>query len=200
MKYPRAYTMTARAATAEATRRRVLDAVRMQLKERFRSEVRLEDVAQDASVSVQTVLNIFGNRASLLDEGLAALLEELRAQRLQSEPGDDRGAVATLVEHYERFGDWVIRNLAERADPELIDLGRKGHREWVMRQFSKALAEVEGKRRQILIDQLICACDVYTWKLLRRDMGRSRAQTEATMLDMVGAITGARPHGALYDP
>jgi AcrR family transcriptional regulator len=172
----------------------------LQLKERFRSEIRLEDVARDASVSVQTVLNIFGSRTSLLQEALGELLEELRAQRLQPEPGDDRGAVAALAGHYERFGDWVIRNLAERGDPELIELGRKGHREWVLRQFAKAVAAIEGGQRQILIDQLVCACDVYTWKLLRRDMGRSRAQTEATMLDMVGAIIGARPHGALYNP
>lgn len=192
--------MTARAATAEATRRRILEATRAQLKERFRSEIRLEDVARDASVTVQTVLNTFGSRASLLEEALTELLAELRAQRLQPEPGDDRGAIAALIEHYEQFGDWVIRNLAERADSELIELGRKGHREWVGRQFSKALAVVEGKRRQLLVDQLVCVCDVYTWKLLRRDMGRSRAQTEATMLDMVGAIIGARPHGALYDP
>lgn len=192
--------MTARAATVEATRRRILEAARAQLKERFRSEIRLEDVARDASVTVQTVLNTFGSRASLLEEALGELLEELRAQRLQPEPGDDRGAIAALIEHYERFGDWVIRNLAERADPELIELGRKGHREWVFRQFSKALVAVEGRRRQILIDQLVCVCDVYTWKLLRRDMVRSRAQTEATMLDMVGAIIGARLHGALHDP
>lgn len=200
MKMSRTYTMTARAAAAEATRRRILDAARTQLKERFRSEIRLEDVARDAGVTVQTVLNTFGSRALLLEDALAELLEELRAQRLQPEPGDDRGAIAALIEHYERFGDWVIRNLAERADPELIELGRKGHREWVIRQFSKTLASGEGRRRQILIDQLVCVCDVYTWKLLRRDMGRSRAQTEATILDMVGAIIGARPHGALHHP
>lgn len=192
--------MTVRAAAAEATRRRILDAARALLKERFRSEIRLEDVARDAGVTVQTVLNTFGTRASLLKEALAELLEALRAQRLQPEPGDDRAAIAALIEHYERFGDWVIRNLAERADPELIELGRKGHREWIVRQFSKALALDEGRRRQVLIDQLVCICDVYTWKLLRRDIGRSRAQTEATMLDMVGAITGARPHGARHDP
>src|SRR5258706_7591399 len=192
--------MKARAATMEATRSRILDAVVALLKSRFRSEIRLENVARDAEVSVQTVLNVFGSRHALLDEALAELLRDLRAQRLRADPGDAPGAIAALVEHYERFGDWVIRNLAERADLELIELGRAGHRQWVVRQFEQGIAKVEGKHRQELIDRLVCVCDVYTWKLLRRDMGRSRARTEATILAMVGAILGALPNGTVHDP
>jgi AcrR family transcriptional regulator len=200
MKMTRTYTMRARAANMEATRRRIADVVVAMLKVRFRSEVRLADVARDSEVSVQTVLNVFGNRAALLDEALADLLREVRAQRLQAQPGDDLGAIAALVEHYERFGDWVIRNLAENADTELLELGRTGHREWVARQFGLALSKVEGKQRQAIIDQLVCVCDVYSWKLLRRDMGRSRARTEATIVAMVRAILGAHSDGTIYSP
>ena len=124
---------------------------------------------------------------------------ELRAHRLRAEPGDNRGAVSALVEHYEQFGDWVIRNLAEQADPELLALGRAGHRDWVARQFDTAIAKVEGRDRQELIDRLVCVCDVYTWKLLRRDMGRSQARTQATVLAMVGAILGASTSGTRHD-
>lgn len=192
--------MKARAAKTEATRDRVLAVTAAQLKSRFRSEIRLEDIARDAEVTVQTVLNVFGTRAALLDEGLSKLLTKLRAHRLRAEPGDDRGAVSALIEHYEQFGDWVIRNLAEEGDPELLAIGRAGHREWVARQFGQAIAKVDRRRREELIDRLVCVCDVYTWKVLRRDMGRSQARTEATILAMVGAILGGLINGAHHDP
>ncbi len=183
--------MRARAASAETTRRRILDVVVTLLKSRFRSEIRLEDVAQVAEVTVQTVLNVFGSRSALLDMALADLLRELRAQRLRAEPGDTESAIAALVDHYEQFGDLVIRNLAERADPQLIEAGRAGHRQWVQRQFAPQIEPLDAKRRRSLTDQLVCACDVYTWKLLRWDIGRSRPEAEATIRSMVKAILGA---------
>jgi AcrR family transcriptional regulator len=180
--------MRARAATAEATRRRILEVVVTLLKSRFRSEIRLDDVAAGAQVTVQTIINVFGSRSGLLDEALANLLRDLRAQRLRAEPGDLEGAVAALVDHYEQFGDLVIRNLAEQADPELIETGRTGHRQWVQRQFATQMGRLHAKSCRSVIDELVCVCDVYTWKLLRRDMGRSRPETEGTILSMVNAI------------
>jgi|ERR1051325_9748356 len=190
MKVNRPYNMKARAAAAEATRLRVLNVVSALLKTRFRSEIRLEDVAAGAAVTVQTVLNLFGNRAALLKEGLESLLRELRAQRLSATPGDVAGAISVLMDHYEQFGDLVIRNLAERADPQLIKVGRLGHRRWVQRQFAYTLERADAARRRVLTDALVSACDVYTWKLLRRDMGRSRLDVEATILKMVKSIAG----------
>ena len=183
--------MQARAASTEATRRRILGVVVTLLKSRFRSEIRLEDVAQGAEVTVQTVLNVFGSRSALLDVALADLLRELRAQRLRAEPGDTEGAVSALVDHYERFGDLVIRNLAEQADPQLIETGRAGHRQWVQRQFAPQMEPLGAMRRRSLTDQLVCVCDVYTWKLLRRDLGRSRLEAEVAIRSMVKAIVGA---------
>jgi AcrR family transcriptional regulator len=180
--------MRARAASAEATRRRILRVVVALLKSRFRSEIRLEDVAQGAQVTVQTVLNVFGSRSGLLDEALADLLRVLRAQRLRAAPGDTEGAIVALLDHYEEFGDLVIRNLAEEADAQLIETGRTGHRQWVQRQFAPHMTQLDTNRSRSLIDALVCACDVYTWKLLRRDIGRSRPEAEATILSMVEAI------------
>src|SRR5580765_1893641 len=163
MNVARPYAMRARAASAEATRQRILDVVVGLLKTRFRSEIRLEDVAAGAEVSVQTVLNVYGSRSTLLDQALEGLLAELRAQRLRAEPGDTAGGIAALVDHYEQFGDLVIRNLAEQADPELIETGRTGHRQWVQRQFVTHMADLSPARRRSLVDALVCACDVYTW-------------------------------------
>ena len=190
MKYARTYTQNARAATAAATRQRILDVAAALLKTRFRVEIRLEDIARDAQVSVQTVLNIFSTRAALLDAALAEMLRELRAQRLRAEPGNIAGGIAALIDHYEQFGDLVVRNLAEQADPQLIEIGRSGHRQWVRRQFAAHIERLKQPRRT-LIDELVCACDVYTWKVLRRDLGRSRSHTEATVLAMVTALLDA---------
>jgi AcrR family transcriptional regulator len=183
--------MRARATSAEATRRRILEVLGAMLRTRFRSEIRLEDVAAGADVSVQTVLNVYGSRSALLDVALEGLLAELRAQRLRAEPGDTAGGMAALVDHYEQFGDLVIRNLAEQADPELIETGRAGHRQWVQRQFAPQLASVNPTRRRSVVDALVCGCDVYTWKLLRRDMRRSRSDVEATMRAIVEALLRA---------
>ena len=183
--------MRARAAAAETTRRRILEVAVTLLKSRFRSEIRLEDIAGGAQVTVQTIINVFGSRSELLDEALASLLDDLRVQRLRAEPGDLEGAVAALVDHYEQFGDLVIRNLSEQADPALIETGRAGHRRWVQRQFAAQIARLDATRHRSLIDELVCVCDVYIWKLLRRDMGRSRPETEKTILSMVNAIVSA---------
>lgn len=190
MKSARSYSMRTRAAAAEVTRRRILDVVEALLKSRFRSEIRLDDIAARAQVTVQTVINVFGSRSVLLNEAYANLLQGLRAQRLRPEPGDIDGAVSALVEHYEQFGDLVVRNLAEQADPELIETGRSGHRKWVQRQFAASLEALQPTERRALTDALVCACDVYTWKLLRRDMGRTRAEAERTVLRMVQAMLG----------
>jgi len=140
MKMARLYTMKARAASAEATRRRILDVVVSLLKSRFRSEIRLDNVATGAQVTVQTIINVFGSRFVLLDKALKELLRELRAQRLSPTPGDIEAAIGALIEHYEQFGDLVIRNLVENADSELIETGRAGHRQWVQRQFAPQMA------------------------------------------------------------
>jgi len=190
MKTRRPYSLGARAASSEARQRRILETVVELLKTRFRSEIRLEDVAAGAGVTVQTVLNLFGSRSSLLDQALAVWLGELRATRLRADPGDVEGAIAALVDHYEQFGDLVLRNLAEQADLEVIATGRAGHRQWVQRQFASHMGSLSEKARRTLVDKLVCVCDVYTWKLLRRDMSRSRPETEATILSMVKAIIG----------
>lgn len=190
MKAARSYRMRTRAVAAEATRHRILQVVETLLKTRFRSEIRLDDVAAGAQVTVQTIINVFGSRSALLDEAYSNLLRGLRAQRLRPKPGDIRGAISALVEHYEQFGDLVARNLAEQADPELIETGRTGHRKWVQRQFAGCLEATLPKERRSQTDALVCICDVYTWKLLRRDFGRSRAEAEETMLEMVNAMLG----------
>ena len=185
--------MGARAAKAEATRERILAAAALLMKSRFRSDIRIEDIAAAAGVTSQTVINVFKTKAALLDEALRHFLTHISAARRRVPPEDTEGAIRALVEHYEDIGDLVVRNLAEEADPELLAIGRQRHKEWVEIYFGDKLAAVPDAERQRRTDSLAAACDVYVWKLLRRDMGRSAREVEEVVLTTVRALMGAAP-------
>ena len=185
MNVARSYRMRARAEAAEDTRRRVFDVAAGLLRRRLCVDIRLEDVASGAGVSVQTVLRVAGSKAELFRVAFEQILSEMAEQLGDAEPGDVDAAVRTWFDHYEQFGDVVIRCLAEEADPAVVgpilEVGRAKHRGRVEQLFGPLLATWPAEERDRAIDALVCASDVYTWKLLRRDFGRSRADAEATM-------------------
>ena len=184
--------MRARAASASSTKQRVLDAAVDELWHKRVSEVRLEDVAARAGVTVQTVLRIFENRAGLFAEAGRATARRIVTQRESAEPGDVEGTVRALFDHYEDIGDFVIRLLADEDRlPEMAEWlarGRMFHRRSMRRQFGPQLARQPAAERPALLDGLVVACDAYTWKLLRRDMGRSRPQAEALVRRIVTSL------------
>ena len=190
MKVTRPYVMRVRADSIDATHQRILDAAVAGLWGRRASEIRLEDVAADAGVTVQTVLRIFGRKSDLLASASTQLRERILEQRESAAPGDLPGTISALFDHYEDMGDFVIRNLAdEEVLPELraaLEQGRQAHRQSMERQFGPQLARAADRR--VLLDALVIACDVYSWKLLRRDAGRSRDDAEACVRFMVSRI------------
>lgn len=190
MKATRAYVMRARAASAEATRQCILESAVEELWRHPVSQVRLESVATRAEVTVQTVLRIFGSRSNLLKSALEPLRDRILQMRETAEPGDVEGTISALFDHYEQMGDFVIHNLADEQDlPELLEWltrGREAHRQSLQRQFAPQLRGRKDKR--LVLDCLVVACDVYTWKVLRRDAGRSRKEAEACVRHLVNGI------------
>jgi AcrR family transcriptional regulator len=188
----RKYVMRARAASASDTRQRILDAAVEELWRKRVSEVRLEDVASRAEVTVQTVLRVFESRARLIDEAGRGIARRILAQRESAAPGDVEGSVRAVFEHYEDMGDYMIRLLAdEERLPDMTEWlarGRKFHRRSMRRQFGPQLARRSLAKRPALLDALVVACDVYTWKLVRRDMGRSRREAETLVCRLVESI------------
>ena len=185
--------MRSRATSASATRQRIVDETTALLKAHFRSDIHLDDVARAAQVSVQTILRLFGSRMALLERAGEELGRHISDQRDRAAPGDIDGAIDGLIDHYEEVGDIVIRNLADEADPAVqpgISVGRTRHRQWVEQHFAPQLERYDPPERDMLVDALVCACDVYTWKLLRRDMGRSRRDAELTMARTVKTLLG----------
>src|SRR4051794_10314034 len=100
----RPYCQTARAESAAATGRRIVDVFLKQLSEQWYDEIKLDHVADDAGVTVQTVVRRFGGKAGLL----AAAVREMgrRAKdRRATPPGDLEQLVRNLVGDYEQAGD-----------------------------------------------------------------------------------------------
>jgi AcrR family transcriptional regulator len=196
MKTTRPYTMGARAQAAAATRQRVLDAATALLRERLRVDIRLEDVAALAQVSEMTVLRLFRTKAALLEAALEAARAQIVAQRQEAAPGDVAGSIRCLLEHYEQLGDLVVANLAQESSDAsiaaLVRMGRDDHDAWVRRQFGPQLRGRPRKEREQLVDALVVACDVYVWKRLRRDTGRSLEQCTETVRRLVEGVLDAR--------
>ena len=190
----RPYRMRARAEAAAETRRRILDATIELHRERFFDQVSLEDIAKRAGVTVQTVIRRFGNKERLIEAAAEEGNKKVVQQRDQAPVGDVEGAIKNLIEHYEEWGDSVLRLLAQEervpAFRSVTDAGRALHYEWVERTFAPLLAERTGTARRRLSAELIAICDVYFWKLLRRDLRLSREQTELALKEMILALKG----------
>ena len=54
--------------------------------------------------------------------------------------------------------------------------------------FPAALEGLTGAERKRRLVLLICATDVYTWQILRRDQKLTRSQTAAAMVELVEAL------------
>jgi len=180
----RNYRMSARAQTVAETRQRILAASLALSSERMTVDIGLDDVARRAGTTVQTVLRHFESRAGLLDATVEFGAGVILAER-ETPAGDPDTAVRTIIGHYELRGDLMIRLLAQEEDPRIaavVGRGRDEHRDWVESTFSSVQDSPE------ILDLLVIATDVFTWKLLRRDRRLDRETTERRMLLLVHAL------------
>lgn len=190
----RPYRMGRRAEQVTATRERVLETAAELFGTRLYDEVSLDDVAAGAQTTVQTVIRHFGSKDSLFVAAARWSADRVVAPREVARPGDVAAAVRGLVDHYEESGDAVFLLLTQEDRVPAIraytDAGRTYHRDWVQRFLGDALAGLTGKARQRRVAQLVAVTDLYTWKLLRRDRGLSRRETEAAIRGLVEALGG----------
>jgi len=198
----RTYTMSARADGVVATRERIARATLRLALGRAYEDITLTEIAQAAGVSHQTVLNHFESKEGAAIAAAEILRAETGAARDQATPGDVEGAVAILVGEYERIGDanarWAISSERLGKLASLLDEARAGHQEWIRRIFARWLPAAPAARRRF-VHALHASTDVYTWKLLRRDLRLGRAETERIMIDLVRGIlqgSSARPRRA----
>jgi AcrR family transcriptional regulator len=188
----RPYHMSTRATAAEATGQRILQAFLDLYMTHWLEDLTLEDVAVRAGVTVQTVLRRYGSKAGLIQAAGESLYQQVSSQRNQAPAGDITGAVANLMDHYEAVGDLTIRTLAQEQRHEALysfaERGRALHRAWVETAFSPLLNGLSAGERVDMLAKLVVVTDLYVWKLLRRDMGFEREQTERYVAEMVSAV------------
>lgn len=197
MKSGRSYTMSSRADAVASTKARIATAALELLMERRFDDVTLSDIAAAAGVSHQTVLNHFESKEGVAFAAADLVVASTNDARSGVTPGDTVGAIRRLVADYEQIGDanarWAmdVEHLGSLAP--LIEQARHSHRAWLEAAFEPHLPAA-GKARRRVVNALHAATDVYTWKLLRRDLGVSRAETERTMAHLVDGALG-RPAG-----
>ena len=184
---PRPYAMSARAAAADETRDRILDATISIALETQRLDFSLDDVAVRAGRSVQTILRRFGSRDGLIQRAVERGSARVAAERRPARPGDVPGALSRLIEHYEQWGPFMLRLQSLESDPDAGGItagGRLLHRDWVAEVFSPETEE--------LTDLLVIATDLSTWKLLRVDRGLEPAVVLARMTALSNAVLARR--------
>lgn len=181
--------MRARAEATAATAERILQAAVEVFWEMPTDQISLDEVARRAGVTVQTVIRRFGDKHGLLSAGVEHESMRVRSQRDQAPVGDVASAVHVLVEHYEAMGDRILKMLAEEERvPGLhavVDRGRAVHRDWCARVFAAALVGLNPFDRERRLAQFVAVCDVYMWKLLRRDAGLTRRQMELALVELL---------------
>jgi AcrR family transcriptional regulator len=190
----RPYRQTARAAAAENLRLRIVAAFHKLLLRRWIDEITLDEVAVSVGTTRQTVIRLFAGKDGLLE----VVMDRLRAEAIPrtSMPADVSGrtALENLIAHYEAVGDMVVRFLAQEerhsALRSLLAQGRLEHRAWVAERFAATRSGLSKVERERQITRLIVATDIYTWKLLRRDLGKSQDEVLAVMAGIINNEMG----------
>ena len=189
----RRYRMQARARSTEATREAILDAVEVAFEELFYDEITLDAIAERSGVSVQTILRHFGSKDRVFVASMFHVGSKMSADRGMVPVGDVKKIVDDLVDHYENYGNRLLRMLAqEDREPNLrqvADIGRVFHAQWCEEAFSPGLKGLRGAKRERRLAQFVTCTDIYTWKLLRRDRGLSLKATKLAMRELIEPLT-----------
>jgi AcrR family transcriptional regulator len=188
----RPYRQVARAEGQRRTREALLDAAEREFFDGHWERASLESIAARAGVTKQTLLRHFRSKDGLFEQALARGYGQVSAQRLSAPRDDVAGAVENLLDHYERWGRRSLRIGAAGAGTGLLAAvsreARQFHYDWVQHAFGVWLDRSRGRQRAQRRAALIALCDVHTWWLLSHDLGLSRAEVRATLVDAIEAL------------
>jgi AcrR family transcriptional regulator len=194
----RSYKQVARAKAQERTRETLLQAAAEEVERDGWKQASLESVAARAGVTKQTALRHFGSKEGLLDAVIRRTSSIMVKERNETPIGDIHGAISNLMRHYERYGDMVVRMLPYRdavvrvmgndrrnSLVRAVDRGHEVHEDWVLRTFEPQLSDLNPRARERRLAQLVAICDVYVWKILRRDIGLEMPLVEEAVVEMI---------------
>lgn len=196
----RRYNMAGRADAAARTGERVLDAMLERFAVLAYDRIRLEDVASDAGVTVQTVMRRFGSKSELMCAVVARELGRIVAARDAIVDATPVETVAALADHYEAYGSLIIKMYAEAGLvdglPEIAARGRAYHVEWCRQAFSRSMQPyADDARTERRLAQVVAACDARTWHILRIDCALSADQTKTALQEMLSPLLRVQAAG-----
>jgi AcrR family transcriptional regulator len=186
---PRKYDMTKRTNSAENTNEKILEATEFLLATGPLVNVTLPAIAKGAKVTVQTIMRHMGSREGCLAAVAEKVTKRIESQRGQTKPGDINAAISVLMDHYESENSLILNllekvNKAETFAKRAAETGRTYHRNWVKHCFGPLVDDLQEET----VDALVAATDIYLYKLLRLDMGRSFEDTKAVIKRLVRGI------------
>lgn len=187
--------MTARAESAKQTGERIIDAMLDRFASTPYDRIRLEDIAADAKVTVQTVVRRFGSKHGLLAATVEREFSRLAGDRAAAMGDSPESTLHSLVGYYEHHGALILKLYAEAHQapgvPELAERGRAYHVRWCREAFASALSpHLDEQTRERRLAQLVAVCDATTWRILRVDGNLSPEQTERAMLELLSSLLG----------
>lgn len=173
--------MTARADQVARNEQNILDAMVALWLELPIHEITLELVAEKAGVTVRTILRKYGSKEGLIEACLDNDAVDANRTRQVSRPGDVPAILQALLAEYEAMGPAVIRTIAVEeqfpAAAKILEKGRLEHRAWCARVFEPYLPDPASDGYELKLSAFITATEIYLWKLLRKDMGKSYEET-----------------------
>lgn len=185
----RNYDMSRRSEKAAQTTENIIAATERLLTVRPLEKISLNAIAKESSVTVQTVIRHMESREGCIYAVAERVSARVEKQRGGSAFSNISNAIESLIEHYEQDGKLVLNLLTQEHSKEsfvsnFTKEGRIYHRQWVERCFGPHLS---GNQTEV-IDTLVVATDIYTWKLLRLDLDRPLNTTKNIITEMVKKI------------
>ncbi len=185
----RKYSMTKRTDSSKKTNDSIIRATENLLANGPLDKVTLPAIAKGANVTVQTVMRHMGSREGCLKAVAKIVAQRIDSQRGHVKPGDIDSAISDLMEHYESDSTLILNLLDQASKGEnfakkMAEKGRRYHRNWVIQLFNP-LVDI---KKQENVDALVIATDIYVYKLMRLDMGRSFKKTKSIINYLVRGI------------
>lgn len=188
----RPYRKAARAEAERATGEAILDAALNAFGRELFDHVTLQQIAEDSGVTVQTVIRRFGSKEELFEALVERERPRILASREAAEADGLEAAIDALLEHYEADGETILNFIAQERRValvrQIVEEGRRVHREWVERHCAALLDGVDGAERQELLFAAMAGTDLYTWKLLRRDRGLEPSRVHRVMMRILNGL------------
>ncbi|MGI3903141.1 MAG: TetR/AcrR family transcriptional regulator [Janthinobacterium lividum] len=181
-----------RADASAALKKGILDALFGLLTDKDYDRITLDEIADAARTTRQTVLRFFGNKDGVLTALLYRAEGSSRAQELLA-PGCDLAALAkSTMDDLERVGDFVVQLLRQEENIPAISQrfaeARQTHEAILREKLKPLLADMERDRSEMALLQVRAVTDTLFWRVLRRDFNISSARSEEILADLLAKI------------